>query len=149
MSAIKRVSAWLAVSALAACSGTTPVKSGKQSLADDCGTQSLTLSSSAAPGSLAALDLNGDGFTNLVIPNGVNVSVFLGDGNGGFGPEVTFGNAAETAQLAVADSNGDGIPDIVSADGYDFGTLEVLLGNGDGTFGAPNTLTAGGASAPW
>jgi Legume lectin domain/FG-GAP-like repeat/Bacterial Ig-like domain (group 3) len=36
--------------------------------------------------------------------------------------------------IAVADFNGDGIPDMAVASNAQVGTVEVLLGNGDGTF---------------
>jgi len=46
---------------------------------------------------------------------------------------------AAGAPLQIADANGDGIPDVI-ADGM--GNIQVLLGNGNGTFSsAPNTKT--------
>ena len=44
--------------------------------------------------------------------------------------------------VAVADVNGDGIPDIVVADQGD-SSVSVFLGNGDGTFAAPETFAVG------
>ena len=43
--------------------------------------------------------------------------------------------------MAVGDLNGDGIPDLVEAD-YE-NSVSVLLGNGNGTFQAQNTFSAG------
>ena len=46
---------------------------------------------SAAPTSVAAGDLNGDGRPDLVVTtNGSNVTVFLADGNGGFKPGLQY-----------------------------------------------------------
>ena len=42
----------------------------------------------------------------------------------------------------MADVNGDGKPDLVVAD-YDSANVSVLLGNGDGTFQAPDTFATG------
>jgi hypothetical protein len=42
--------------------------------------------------------------------------------------------------VAIGDVNGDGKPDLVIADS---GGVGVLLGNGDGTFGSPASLSAG------
>jgi hypothetical protein len=46
--------------------------------------------------------------------------------------------------VAMADLNGDGIPDLVT--GTQTNGLLVQLGNGDGTFQAPTSITAGGVS---
>ena len=41
--------------------------------------------------------------------------------------------------VAVGDLNGDGIPDIATTNNSD-GTISILLGNGDGTYGTPKTV---------
>src|SRR5262249_15589416 len=46
--------------------------------------------------------------------------------------------------VAVGDFNGDGIPDLAAAN-LTGGTVSVLLGHGDGTFGAAVNYAAGGA----
>jgi hypothetical protein len=60
----------------------------------------------AAPGSVAAADVNNDGALDLVLAGG---SVLLGTGDGNFGPPIT--TAATGGYLVVADFNGDGRPD--------------------------------------
>jgi len=80
-------------------------------------------------------DLNGDGIPDLLVPTATSVVGYLGSGHG------TFIAAAPTAVsapgfLAVADFNGDGKLDFATT-----GNL-MALGNGDGTFQSPVTLTA-------
>ena len=65
-----------------------------------------------------------------------------------FLPVVTYstGGSAPTS-IAVADLNMDGNPDLVVAgEGakYSYGAIEVLLGNGDGTFQTAATYSSGG-----
>jgi hypothetical protein len=103
----------------------------------------------------AAGDFNGDGNTDLAVSAGGSVNILLGNGDGTFRPPLKY--AAIGSTIAVADFNGDGKPDIVLAyegqqfvpqdpsalatvlDGYyiPFTGVNILPGNGDGTFGAP------------
>lgn len=78
-------------------------------------------------------DLNRDGKLDLVFGNYNNISVFLGKGDGTFGPETryTVGNGPES--IAIGDLDGDGIPDLAVANALS-GTVSILLGRGDGTF---------------
>src|SRR5439155_1873821 len=70
--------------------------------------------------------------------NDKNVSVFLGKGNGTFGPANTFAVGAGAVEIASADLNNDGNADLVVTDGER--SAYVALGNGDGTFGPPSTI---------
>lgn len=93
-------------------------------------------------------DLNGDGKPDLVVVSHGSefagqgtglVGVLLGNGNGTFQPVTTYNtNAAVSTSAALADVNGDGRPDLVVANCTGncsgFGSVSVLLGNGDGTF---------------
>jgi RHS repeat-associated protein len=107
--------------------------------------QPATQSSTGAATSQIALgDFNGDGKLDAAVVSGTGaVGVMLGTGNGGFAAESgTQTLNAQTANVvAVADLNHDGKPDIVVAGGmnnYPYGTaIDVLMGNGDGTFQAP------------
>jgi hypothetical protein len=73
---------------------------------------------------VAAGDFNGDGIPDLAVVNGfsgplpggvVGVSVFLGNGDGTFQPEMSFEAGVEPWALAIGDFNGDGWPDLVTA----------------------------------
>src|SRR5262249_10297967 len=103
--------------------------------------------------SVAAGDFTGDGILDLAVANsGSNdVSVLLGNGHGSCRPPQHYGAGPRTRSGAVGDFKGDGIPDLVVADaGDNFGHgqgVSVLRGNGDGTFQAPRTFSAG--TEPW
>ena len=63
-----------------------------------------------------------------------------------FGPSHTYISGHDVVSVAAADLNGDGIPDLVTIDNYD--TVNVLMGNGDGTFKAPTTIYTGNDTLP-
>jgi len=103
-----------------------------------------------APCSIAVADVNGDLKPDLVVANcdSADVGVLLGNGDGTFQPAVTYdaaGGGWAASSVAVADVNGDGHPDIVVSNRN--GTVGVLLGNGDGTFQAAVTYSAGGGGS--
>jgi hypothetical protein len=96
--------------------------------------------------SAVAADINGDCKLDIVTSG---LFVLLGNGDGTF----TLGNGVQlqnssTANVNLADFNGDGKLDAAVAV-YDNGTngIELLLGNGDGTFQAPLIVLAPSGSA--
>jgi len=89
------------------------------------------------PTSVAKGDFNRDGNDDLVVTGGSffssNISVLLGNGQGGFQtPRPLTGNRGPSS-AAVGDLNGDGLPDIAVANSGS-NNVTVFLGNGDGTF---------------
>lgn len=91
-------------------------------------------------------DFNGDGKLDFVTGTSEGLEIMLGNGDGTFsvGSQVTLAHGAAAA--SVGDFNRDGVLDIavsthISTGGG--GQISVLLGNGDGTFAAPVSYTAG------
>jgi len=112
----------------------------------------ITVPGSEANGGIATGDLNGDGKPDLVLTNLTDygfpgtVTVLLGNGDGTFGPPMSFPGGIEPVNPVLGDFNGDGNLDVVlvnATEGYSPGTISVLLGNGDGTLEAPIVTAAG------
>ncbi len=80
-------------------------------------------------------DIDSDGDLDLCIPNenSADVSVYLNQGGGTFGAEVTYGVGLHCSASEAADFDHDGDVDLVIANILD-DDASVLLGNGDGTF---------------
>jgi hypothetical protein len=72
---------------------------------------------SAARGSLATADLNGDGKADLVVIGPTSASVFLGNGDGTFAAAMNFPTPSTTfaEKPILADLNGDGKLDLVAS----------------------------------
>ncbi|NLF26067.1 MAG: hypothetical protein GX589_10485, partial [Deltaproteobacteria bacterium] len=90
-------------------------------------------------------DLNGDGVLDMVENLANSAGVRIGNGDGTFGERTTFqlGDSSNgNKDVTLGDLNGDGVLDIVSAN-HELSKLSVLIGNGDGTFGARTHLSAG------
>jgi outer membrane protein assembly factor BamB len=97
---------------------------------------------SGAPYRPLLADFNRDGRLDLAARGGTNqLSVYLGDGFGGFGgaTNVTVG---DTPRPIAADLDGNGTLDLATANLGD-NNVSVVLGNGDGTF-APAVNYASG-----
>lgn len=87
-------------------------------------------------------DLNGDGKADFItVQSDGNVRAYLGSATGAFsaGGVVSLGGTG--AGLVVGDFNGDTKTDFASVLTGASGAVVVVLGNGDGTFGAPQSTS--------
>ncbi|MGH9495115.1 MAG: FG-GAP repeat domain-containing protein [Candidatus Sulfotelmatobacter sp.] len=99
--------------------------------------------------SVATGDFNGDGIPDLAVGQSSNdgstgVVVYLGKGDGTFSPGVSYGESTGLAYVTVADFNGDGKLDIAATDVRN-DAVQILTGNGDGTFGIGLSISTGGS----
>jgi FG-GAP-like repeat/Bacterial Ig domain len=89
-------------------------------------------------------DFNGDGIVDLITGNNCGdngscqgLTVYLGNGDGTFQSGVSSMSQIPATDIAIGDFNGDGKLDVAAAayvNGGQDGTLQIELGNGDGTF---------------
>jgi hypothetical protein len=100
------------------------------------------------PVSVVVGDFNGDGHLDLAVANFYDgtVSVLLGNGNGTFQPAQSYGtgDGGYPTSVAVGDFDGDGHLDLALANDYPGSDrVDVLLGNGNGTFQAARSYGVG------
>jgi hypothetical protein len=109
----------------------------------------VTYTTPSYPIGIVAEDFNRDGHIDLAMADtyGNDVYLMLGNGDGTFLPGTSFPAGEVPIELVAGDFNGDGFLDLAVSDGPDCGCayMSVLLGNGDGTFQAPNTISIEGA----
>jgi hypothetical protein len=111
----------------------------------------VSYAAGSGPASVAVGDFNGDKMMDLVVADesGGVVSVLLGNGDGTFNAYVSYDAGPSPTSVAVADFNGDGNLDLaVTNGGSTSNTISVLLGNGNGSFGAPVAYSAGSGFDP-
>lgn len=111
----------------------------------------VNLTTGRAPTGLVVADFNNDGKLDLAVTNQTDnsVSVFLGNGDGTFAKPVSYPTGQAPVYVAAADFNGDNILDLAVAnngagtDTLSGASVSILLGVGDGTFGATTNFPAG------
>jgi hypothetical protein len=94
---------------------------------------------------VVAGDFNHDGKLDLAVTDEPGVSVLLGNGDGSFQAPVSYKVKSNSGaqNIAIADLNNDGNLDLVVTTIDANPSLQIFLGNGDGTFQAPRvTLIA-------
>ncbi len=106
------------------------------------------------PSVIVAGDFTGNGRLDLAISDADGIQVLLGNGDGTFQPAVTVASGFG-GNLVAGDFNGDGRLDLAvdgggtgSIGNFDPGYVSILLGNGDGTFQAPQQLPTGEFQTP-
>ncbi len=112
----------------------------------------VTYAAGTDPDAIVAGDFTGNGRLDLAVVDGGQsyywgwapgeVSVFAGNGDGTFQPQVTYAVGSEPSAIVAGDFTGDGQPDLAVANSGD-DTVSVLLGNGDGTFQPQVTYAVG------
>lgn len=109
--------------------------------------QAPNTSSIAAAGFVLVGDFNGDHKLDVALSSG-SLNIALGKGDGTFAPTLTYGSDGSAENLVSGDFNGDGIPDVVMTNfnGNENTAVSILLGNGDGSFGATSSYTTGQTS---
>lgn len=110
-------------------------------------TTSQILSAGCRPVGIVRVDLNSDGYEDLVTANELSndVSVFLSNGEGAKGTfqqglSYPAGNLPQA--IAAADLDGDSVQDIVVANNFS-DDVSLLFGVGDGTLEATKSLAVG------
>ena len=89
----------------------------------------------STPGSglvVRSIQFGGSGVDGLAVltPNGL--FIYVANGSGGFLPPTEYNVGFEPNGLTVADLNGDGKPDLLVSN--PLGDVQILIGNGNGTF---------------
>ena len=112
-------------------------RGSKYATAPDVPFRAIHLAVGTHPDMVNTTDVNKDGHLDILAANSDsnNVSVYLGDGKGGFSPAVgsPFPAGQNPSDIAVADFNGDDNLDIAVSN-HGVKTVTVLLGNGKGQF---------------
>lgn len=100
------------------------------------------------PSNIAVGDLRGNGYLDMVVTEYDldSIDVFLGNGDGTFQPSTAYPSGS-AVWAAIGDTNGDGKQDIIVSNLLGPkggpGGVNVLLGNGDGTFQPYESFAAG------
>ncbi len=99
----------------------------------------------ADPGFVAIGEFNGDGHEDLAVANwsSENVAILLGNGDGSFGNASFYISGDNPNSVAIGDFDSDGNEDLAVTnfgDGFEEGSVTILLGLGDGSFWVVQTI---------
>lgn len=106
-----------------------------------------------SPSFIATASLRNNGVSDLIVANSADntVSVLLGNGDGTFATQVTYPTGTDPVSIATGQFNngatavnGNSFLDLAVANKA-ANTVSILLGNGDGTFGAKTDIATGSA----
>jgi hypothetical protein len=94
--------------------------------------------------SIASADFNGDGLPDFIVGQsstspGLGIVAFLTERNGSLGKGVVYAQNDALSYVAVGDLGRNGKADVVASN-WAIGAVEVLSGNGDGTFQSPTSI---------
>lgn len=134
---------WVSVLMALTCSFSQPGYA-----ADECSAAGFQVSSSLTlegpPYGVASADLNGDGHLDLATSSNNEITILFGRGAPqSFGPPISFPAGVKVSSVRVGDFNSDGKLDllVITSVSGNTGSVSVLLGDGNGNFGAPNTTS--------
>ncbi|MGC1544180.1 MAG: FG-GAP-like repeat-containing protein, partial [Candidatus Acidiferrales bacterium] len=106
----------------------------------------LALPSGSSPTSIAVGDFNKDGYADLAVVNMAanTISIFLGNGDGTFKTPTTVvtGSTPTSIVAAAFNPSNPSLIDLAVTNSAD-NTLEIFIGNGDGTFQKGVTYNTG------
>ncbi len=100
--------------------------------------------SGQSPQSIAIADLEGYGYSDIVLGSGSNVLVLAGNGTGTFPNVATYAAGPAISSVQVTDLNNDGSPDIIALSRTSNSAV-VLLNDGFGSFTPGRSFEAGGS----
>src|ERR1700761_5235080 len=95
-------------------------------------------------------DFNGDGRPDFAVPtNGGQIVILLGKGDGTFtnGTPISTKTPFTPSSAVVGDFNGDGKQDLAILSAQGTGSVNIYLGNGDGTFQTAKNFTVANATS--
>jgi len=98
------------------------------------------------PTAIAAGDFNRDGHPDLAVVNSStgDLSILLGNGDGTFRQGTLIPLGSSPTAVAVCDLNANGVLDLAVTNGaLGLREVQILAGNGDGTFRAQQTVAVG------